>query len=388
MRIDDILDKLKNGTYTWKPVRRIYIPKSDGKIRPLGIPCWSDKLVQEVLRMVMEAYYEPIFRESAHGFRPNRGCHTALSMICNQWRGTKWFIEGDIKGCFDHIDHEILLQIIGQSIEDECFLKLLREMLKAGYMEDWKGKQTYSGIPQGGILSPLLANIILNEFDEYVEDVFIPKHTRGSKRKLNPEYSRLKRLRGKAKQQGKKEEYRRTLEAMRTIPTGQTDGGEYSRLRYGRYADDFLLGFTGTKEEAEGIRQEIKEHLATIGLELSEEKTLITHAGTEEARFLNYHISTIWENTKLTKVNEIKKRTVNGTIWLRVPQDVMTTWASKVLKKGTVMHRPELVNHSDYDIITSYEVRLQGLINDYSMANNVSDLYKLRSLYGLSLLKT
>ncbi len=163
-KIDTIIEELKAGDYQWKPTRRTYILKRDGvSKRPLGMPGWKDKMLQEVLRLVLNAYYEPQFRESSHGFRPNRGCHTAISEIYYKWKGVKWFIEGDIKGCFDHIEHDVVMEIIGRQIKDGALLELLEEMLKAGYMEDWKFHQTFSGTPQGGIISPLLANIVLNE---------------------------------------------------------------------------------------------------------------------------------------------------------------------------------------------------------------------------------
>lgn len=174
-KIDKIIEQLGMGTYQWKPSRRMYIPKSNGKMRPLSVPNWSDKLVQEVIRMILEAYYEPTFRESSHGFRPNRSCHTALHKIKYQWKGTKWFIEGDIKGCFDNINHQTLLDLLSCRIHDNRFLKLIREMLKAGYLENWTFYQNYSGTPQGGIISPLLSNVVLHQLDCYVEDVIIPQ---------------------------------------------------------------------------------------------------------------------------------------------------------------------------------------------------------------------
>ncbi|MBU1746243.1 MAG: reverse transcriptase/maturase family protein [Chloroflexi bacterium] len=161
-RIDRIIEALRAGTYRWRPVRRAYIPKKSGKLRPLGVPSWEDKLLQEAVRIVLSAYYEPQFSDASHGFRPGRGCHTALQSILFRWTGTKWFIEGDIKGCFDNIDHDKLLEIIERDIQDGRLIKLLRGMLKAGYMEDWRYHRTYSGAPQGGVLSPLLFLSIQN----------------------------------------------------------------------------------------------------------------------------------------------------------------------------------------------------------------------------------
>jgi group II intron reverse transcriptase/maturase len=216
-RIRTIIKQLEQGVYEWKPARRTYLEKpGKTKKRPLGIPCWNDKLLEQVIKMVLEAYYEPQFKDCSHGFRPNRGCHTALSEIMKKWIGTKWFIELDIKGCFDNIDHDILLNLLRKKIKDERFLKLLKGMLKAGYMDDWKYHDTYSGTPQGGILSPLLANIVLNELDQFVEEVLLPEYNKGKtfKRKTNPEYGKYQKIRARAKKKGEKWEFDRAGKEM------------------------------------------------------------------------------------------------------------------------------------------------------------------------------
>ena len=191
-KIDTIIGLLRQERYRWKPVRRMYIPKRDGRQRPLGIPTWSDKLLQEAMRSILDAYYEPQFSDRSHGFRPGRGCHTALRQISGTWSGTKWFIEGDIKGCFDNIDHQVLLSILREKIHDNRFLTLIACLLKAGYLERWDHRPTLSGTPQGGILSPLLANIYLDRLDKFVEQTLIPEFTKGKARRKNKEYERLR----------------------------------------------------------------------------------------------------------------------------------------------------------------------------------------------------
>lgn len=170
-KIGRIIQSLTDGTYQPAPVRRTYIEKKNGKKRPLGIPTFTDKLVQEAVRMVLESIYEPIFLDCSHGFRSNRSCHTALKDISRGFNGIRWFVEGDIKGCFDNIDHTVLISFIREKVKDARLIKLIYQFLKAGYMKDWQYHATYSGTPQGGILSPLLANIYLHRLDQFVMEL-------------------------------------------------------------------------------------------------------------------------------------------------------------------------------------------------------------------------
>src|SRR4249920_2352600 len=190
-KIDQIAEAMRHEQYRFCPARRVYIPKKNGKLRPLGLPSWSDKLVGEVVRLLLEAIYEPRFSDRSHGFRKGRGCHTALREIRETWTGTTWFVEGDISDCYGSFDHEILLRILAEKIHDQRFLRLVRNMLRAGYLEDWEYHETLSGCPQGGVVSPVLSNIYLHKLDEYVERELIPQYTRGERRRINPEYNRV-----------------------------------------------------------------------------------------------------------------------------------------------------------------------------------------------------
>jgi group II intron reverse transcriptase/maturase len=393
-RIKKLMNKLQRREYRWTPVRRVYIEKKNSsKMRPLGMPGWTDKLLQEVIRMVLEAYYEPQFRESSHGFRPGRGCHTALDSI-KTWNGTKWFIEGDIKGCFDNISHDVVLNILGRHVKDKTFLNLIEGMLKAGYVEDWTYYETYSGTPQGGTASPLLANIVLNELDRFVEDYLIPKNTRGKSRRDNPEYTKLAYGSRQARLKGDWNEAKRLRKMYTKLPSRDQNDPGFRRLRYVRYADDFLLSYAGTKQEAREIKQEISGFLNSIELEMSEEKTLITNARKEKARFLKYQLNRIQDDGKATRVKNHPKtgthnrRAVNQLIHFAIPEDVTKDWLKRVEKDGKVLHRKELLNLSDYDIIMTYETELQGLINYYNRAHNQRALMSLRYKWGESLLKT
>src|SRR2546428_301674 len=217
-KIEQIVEAMRCERYRFAPARRTYIPKKNGRLRPLGLPSWSDKLVGEVVRLLLEAYYEPGFSDLSHGFRKGRGCHTALRKVHDTWTGTVWFIEGDISDCFGSLSHEILLRILAEKIQDQRFLRLIRNMLKAGYLEDWEYRETLSGCPQGGVVSPILSNIYLHKLDEFVEQELIPQYTRGTGRKVNPVYKRLHRHMTSARLRGDRAAVRDLKKQLRAPP--------------------------------------------------------------------------------------------------------------------------------------------------------------------------
>jgi group II intron reverse transcriptase/maturase len=386
-KINKIIEDLRRERYRWTPVRRIYIPKKQkGKFRQLGLPSWSDKLLQEVIRQILDAYYDCQFSDHSHGFRPGRGCYTALSTIKQTWNGCRWFIEGDIKACFDRIDHGVLLSILGEKIHDNRFLRLIRHLLQAGYLEDWQYHKTLSGSPQGGVVSPILSNIYLDKLDTFVEQTLLPKYNRGETRRINPQYRLIYKRLYRRRKAGKRKEAKALAKWLRTLPQGDSTDPNYRRLRYMRYADDTLFGFAGPKAEAEEIKQQLKEFLQdTLKLELSEEKTLITHAKTEAARFLGYEIVTQQGNDQL---DHLGKRCINGVIGLRVPIDVIDARCRLYMKHNKPIHRPALLFESDYTIIDRYQAEYRGMVQYYLLAYNVCRLSKLHFAMERSLTKT
>ena len=401
--VSDIIESLRNLEYSPKPVRRIYIPKHNGKLRPLGIPSFRDKLIQDAIRQILEAIYEPIFSEDSHGFRPGRSCHTAFDRIKYGFNGTKWFIEGDIKGCFDNIDHKVLLNILSKKVKDSKLINLIGAFLKAGYMEEWKYFQTYSGTPQGGILSPILANIYLHELDKKVAEIK-QRFDSNEPKKYTEEYGgichRISTLHRKSKNNPDSPDREKwiaeevELKRQRVkIPVYQDNN---KRICYVRYADDFLIGVVGSKEDCVEIKAELKDFLAAeLKLELSDEKTKITHSS-ESARFLGYDVSVRRSQELKRRSDGVRQRTLNGTVMLNAPlKDKIEEF---LISNGYGVRTADgrivpiatkgLRNRSDFEIVSTYNSQMRGICNYYRMASNFPKLDYFVYIMEYSCLKT
>lgn len=393
-RIEKLIESLKTEAYQPKPARRVYIPKKNGKERPLGIPSFEDKLVQEVIRMILEAIYEEHFEYTSHGFRPHRSCHTALTQVQEKFTGVKWFIEGDIKGFFDNINHDILVDILKERISDEHFLRLIRKFLKAGYIERWRFQNTYSGTPQGGIISPILANIYLDRFDKYIKE-YAEKFNKGERRRISLEYRRLnnkktrlaKRLKSITDESVRDKmiaEIKETLAQTFATTCQEPMDTEYRRIQYVRYADDFLIGIIGSKTECITIKADIAKFMAEkLRLELSEEKTLITNAH-DKAKFLGYEIFVRDCSFRHKDRKGVIRRFGKGSVMLHVNMD---TAKNKLLeydalrmsqeRKKTVWKpkpRAFMIGKKVEDIVAQYNTEIRGFYNYYAIANNISDI--------------
>ena len=392
-RIHKLIDSLKDHSYQPNPAKRQYIKKKNGKMRPLGIPSFDDKLVQEVARMILESIYEPNFSNLSHGFRPKRSCHTALMHVQGNFTGVKWFVEGDIKGFFDNIDHQTMVSILRKRIKDEYFLGLIWKFLKAGYLEDWTFYNTYSGTPQGAVISPILSNIYLNEFDKYVEE-YTDRFNKGKVRTGDSEYkkiiSRIGRLKNGRYSTEKWEQFSDEEKAKaklhlkglydelhkytRTDPMDES----YRRLVYVRYADDWLCGVIGSKKDADAIKANFKEFLSNkLQLDLSDEKTLITNSQ-DKARFLGYDICAYADAGFIKDKNGRKTRSRNSKI--KIDENGK--------EKYQPFHRANLIRNDDMEILTQYNAEIRGLYNYYRLANNVSILNTFGYIMKVSMFKT
>jgi len=361
-------NQIRNGKYQFKVARRKYIPKpNSNKLRPLTMPSSKDKIIQEGMRFLLEIIFEPNFKDNSYGWRPNRGCLTAINDIKMKCKGASWYIEGDIEQQFPSLNHKFLISILNSKIHDQAFIDMVYKYMKIGYGESIKQATPMKiGVIQGGILSPILANIYMQPFDEWITEYLKPNFDKGVKRAKNPEYFK------KYRQDGRKVK-------DKTIRSVLTNDPDFKRLYYFRYADDFIISVDGTKEDCINLRDQIKEFLSNkINLTLNVKKTKITNAQSESAKFLGYII----HKTPMNKMPI--RRDKQGRLSRVVPRPMTDAPIKEIVEKliernyvkrnGNPTRNARFINHTLADIINHYRAVERGILNYYSLATNYSRL--------------
>jgi group II intron reverse transcriptase/maturase len=388
--LDGISDETLNTTMDWLRTekfqfsvsRTIDIPKRSGGTRKLHVGNPRDKLVQEVMRMVLEAIYEPSFESNSHGYRPNRSCHTALRAILSSFHGV-WVIEGDLSKCFDSIDHNKLMDLIGRNIKDARFLALLWKALKAGYLDFQTPQANIIGTPQGTVISPILANIFLHQLDKYVEELK-SEFEKGRNNKVSKEYRSITYKLNKARKMGDTDLIKKLTKERINMTSIELQDPNYRRLYYIRYADDWLIGISGPITDAQAILSKVTNFCESVGLKVNKDKTKITNIHTNKVRFLGTDISfTRHINYSRTTHEVLRKRKIGPRIMLTAP---LQRVRKKLTEAGFIRYNEPYpkwlwLPYTHGQILHRYNAVYRGFINYYSFAQNKGALAALLQFY-------
>ncbi|MGL5511879.1 MAG: reverse transcriptase domain-containing protein [Sporomusa sp.] len=385
--IAELITTMRQESYQPQPNRTVMIPKSNGKMRKLSFPNGKDKLVQEAIRIILECIYEPTFSNLSHGFRPKRSTQSAIADV-ETWRGTIWFIEGDISACFDEIDHRILESILRERIDDERFIRLVNKVLKAGYFDmQHSYHRTKTGNAQGSCCSPILCNIYLDKLDRFMERI-IERDTMGDYRRQNPDYAKARYQYKNAVSNGTDSKVAKSLlTKMNKLPSTDRFDPHFRRVKYVRYADDFLIGLIAPKAYAVRLKQEIKEFLQSkLGLRLSDEKTKITHAADHDVAFLGYIIRKGYGNH-----SKFQNRPFDSTLYVHMNTEGIL---SKLRENGMCSTSgypigiTRLLCQSPEVIIKYGNQVLRGLLNQQQGCYNFFEGWRIQYIVQFSIAKT